>query len=175
MQDLLLIAVMALTFIFGNFLLKRVDRFCEENPFIQEGSFDKKEKTLRIGFFDPTAAAGIGDVLKKWNKRCFGISVRFFYGSKKDLLQLLSNHELNVIFLSECTQLPTGLCRGSQTVLLSLEPAAVECGGQHIDPIGKEKKMTVQMVLWLQEEKAPFVFEFIKCLMEECGAQKEWK
>lgn len=54
-QDLLLIAVLAVTFVFGYFLVKKVDRFLEENG--QEQAEDETQ-SLCTDFSDPTAGTG---------------------------------------------------------------------------------------------------------------------
>lgn len=60
-QDLLLIAVLAVTFVFGYFLVKKVDRFLEESG--QEQA-DDETQSLCTDFSEPTTA-GTAEIPKQ--------------------------------------------------------------------------------------------------------------
>lgn len=101
MQDVLLLAAVAVTFAFGWFLMGRLEHFFETNNHAQELKLPSGGNTLRLGFCHPTAADSIIDVLEQYSKLHPNISVRIFCGSEGELLKGFSTGKLDVIFLPE--------------------------------------------------------------------------
>lgn len=170
MQDLLLLAAIAATFVLGWFLMKRLDDLLENNCQAQELQPESVGDTLRIGFSDPFLADSIGGILEQCSKRCSGISTYLFQGTEQELVKRLSAHRLNVIFLPEDADVPAKLHYNVREVRLSCTPVMMKYGGLPIEPIAKERIM--QKVLWSEETKTAFVDCFIECLKDELDAPK---
>lgn len=142
MQDLLLVAAVAAMFLFGWFLMKRLDCFLEKNHQAQTLLLESGKDTLRIGFSNPSIADSISDVLERYSKRCSGISVYLFHGTEHELIKQLFH---------------------SKSVMMKY-------GGLPIESIAKGHIM--QKVLWSEETKTAFVDCFVECLKDELDAPK---
>lgn len=170
MQDLLLVAVVAAMFVFGWFLMKRLDCFLEKNCQAQTLLIESSKDTLLIGFSNPSIADSISDVLERYSKRCSGISVYLFHGTEQELIKQLFHNKLNVIFLPKDTDVPIDLHYNVKKVMLSYTPVMMKYGGLPIEPI--EEGCIMQKVLWSEETKTAFVDCFIECLKDELDAPK---
>ena len=61
MQDVILLVSTSAIFIFGYFLMKKLDVFLENNWNRQETALTYGENSLRIGFSNPLMAGGLAD------------------------------------------------------------------------------------------------------------------
>ncbi|MDO4337814.1 MAG: LysR substrate-binding domain-containing protein [Eubacteriales bacterium] len=104
MRDMLLLAPLAMIFILGWFIVKKVDYFLENNQEIQPQDVGRR---LRIGFSDPLAAESISDILEKYSAKYPDIPVSLFYGTEEELVRKLSADKLDIIFLAEYGKLPS--------------------------------------------------------------------
>ena len=170
MQDLLLVAAVAAMFLFGWFLMKRLDRFLEKNRQTQTLLLESDKDTLRIGFSNPSIADSISDVLERYSKRCSGISVYLFHGTEQELIKQLFHNKLNVIFLPKDADVPADLHYNVREVLLRCTPVMMKYGGLPIEPIAEG--CITQKVLWSEEAEAGFVDCFVECLKGELDAPK---
>ena len=59
MQDVILLVSTSAIFIFGYFLMKKLDVFLENNWNEQETALTYSENSLRIGFSNPLMAGGL--------------------------------------------------------------------------------------------------------------------
>lgn len=168
MQDLLLLAAAAVPFVFGWFLMKKLDNFLENNGRAQELQPESGEHTLRIGFSDPSFADGITDVLEQYQKQYSDISVYLFHGSEQELIKRFSAGRLNAIFLPEAADIPVDLHYYAREVLLSYTPVMMKYGGLPIEPITDGRIR--QKVLWSEETQTAFVHCFLEGLKDESGA-----
>ncbi len=101
MRDCLLIITVAITFIFGYYIMGKLDRFLENSHHAAARYFQSGENRLRTGFSDPLTAESIADVPDKLTKTQEDVSVCFFSGRECGLLREFSRHKLDVLFLSE--------------------------------------------------------------------------
>lgn len=170
MQDLLLVAAVAAMFLFGWFLMKRLDCFLEKNRQAQKRLLESGKDTLRIGFSNPSIADSISDVLERYSKRCSGISVYLFHGTEQELIKQLLEYKLNVIFLPKDADVPADPHYNVREVMLSYTPVMMKYGGLPIEPIA-EGRIT-QKVLWSEETKTAFIDCFVECLRDELDAPK---
>lgn len=170
MQDLLLVAAVAAMFLFGWFLMKRLDRFLEKNRQTQTLLLESDKDTLRIGFSNPSIADSISDVLERYSKRCSGISVYLFHGTEQEMIKQLFHNKLNVIFLPKDADVPADLHYNVREVLLRCTPVMMKYGGLPIEPIAEG--CITQKVLWSEEAKAAFVDCFVECLNDELDTPK---
>ncbi|MDO4322210.1 MAG: hypothetical protein Q4C61_06750 [Lachnospiraceae bacterium] len=170
MQDLLLAAAVAAMFVFGWFLMKRLDCFLEKNRQAQTLLPESGKDTLRIGFSNPSAADSITDVLEQCKKQYSDISVYLFHGSEQELIKRFSANKLDVIFLPKAIDVPVDVHCCAREVLLSYTPVMMKYGGLPIEPIAEGHIM--QKVLWPEETQAAFVHCFIECLKDGSDAPK---
>lgn len=170
MQDWLLVAVVAVMFVFGCFLMKRLDCFLEKSRQTQTLLLESGKDTLRIGFSNPSIADSISDVLEQYSKRCSDISIYLFHGTEQELIKRLSTNKLNIIFLPKDADIPYDIHYNVIEVMLSYTPVMMKYDGLPIEPIAEGCIM--QKVLWSEETKTAFVGCFIECLKDEFDAPK---
>ena len=174
MQYVLLIAGVAAAFIFGWFLMGKVDRFLEANCRGQELPLLLNGGTLQIGFCNPMAADGISDVLEQYSNLHPDTSVRIFCGSEDEVLKDFSSGRFDVIFLPENGKIPAYMQNhNSMTVSLNYTPVIMRYGGLPIEPI--EDGNILQNVLWKGEGASDSVSCFMKCLEHKFPASVQTK
>lgn len=154
MQDVLLLAAVAAVFVFGWFLMDKLDRFLESNRHMQEGQLSSASNTLRLGFCDPTAADSIADVLAYYAEMYPDISVRIYCGTEAKLLKSLSTGRSDVIFLPQNTEIPANMEYNSRIVSLNRTPVRMKYGGLPLEPIADGH--IIQKVLWIGEAASAF-------------------
>lgn len=176
MQDMLLLAAVAVTFAFGWFLMGKLDCFLDSNSHIQELQSSPRENTLCLGFCNPMAADGIANVLEQYSKLYPERSVRIFYGSEEEMLKGLSAGKLDVIFLPKNAEIPARMHYNFKIVSLNCTPVMMKYGGIPIEPIADGH--IVQKVLWDGGAASDFAGCFVKCLEDHFAApalgKKEW-
>lgn len=165
MQDVLLLAAVAVTFAFGWFLMGNLVSFLESNCHMQEFRLSSGENTLRLGFCNPTAADSITDVLEQYSKLYPDISVRMFCGSEEELLKGISAGKFDVIFLPEGAEIPAYIHYDSRMISLHYTPVMMKYGGLPIEPI--TDGYIIQKVLWIDEATSAFADCFRKCLEDK--------
>ena len=81
MQDVILLVSTSAIFIFGYFLMKKLDVFLENNWNRQETALTYGENSLRIGFSNPLMAGGLADAFETYGKQHPDVSI--FSAEKK--------------------------------------------------------------------------------------------
>lgn len=157
MQNVLLLAAVAATFIFGWFLMGKLDCFLEVNRHAQESQFPSGENALRLGFCNPMVIDGITDALEQYSELHPNLSVCIFCGSEEELLKGLSACKLDVIFLPENTEIPAYIHYASKMVSLNYTSVMRKDGGLPIKPIGDGR--IIQNMLWIGEAASVFTEE----------------
>lgn len=165
MQDVLLLVVVAATFVFGWFVMGKVDCFLEADRHAQELQLASGGNILRLGFCDPTAADSMTDVLEQYSRLCPDTSVRIFCGSEGKLLKGLSGGKLDVIFLPINTEIPAHMHYNSKGVSLNYMPVVMKYSGLLIEPIADGR--IIQNALWNGETASAYANCFMKCLKEK--------
>lgn len=173
MQYVLLIAVVAAAFVFGWFLMGKLDRFLEANCHRQELQHSSGENTLQIGFCNPTAADSIFAVLEQYSKLYPDISIRLFCGSEEELLKGISAGRFNMIFLPENAEIPAHMHYNFKVVSLNHTPVLMKYGGLPIEPITDGP--IIQITLWVDGAASAFINYFIKCLEDKFPASAQSK
>lgn len=158
MQDMLLLATVAVIFSLGWFLMKKLDLFLESNRRMQEFRLPSGENVLRLGFCNPMAADGITDALEQYSRLYPDRPVRVFYGTEKELLEGLSAGKFNVIFLPENAELSASIRYDSRMVSLSHGPVIMKYGGLPIEPLTNGSRL--QKMVWAGEAAAAFADYF---------------
>ncbi len=167
MQDFLLLLAVAAIFVFGYFVIKKLDCFLECNQTTEDLLLTANKDSLKIGFSDPLVADCLSDVLEKYSKMKPEISVFLFSGTEGELNREFSAHRLDVIFLPVSTAVPEKMRDNIREVLLSYTPVIMKYGGLPIEPITKE--CISYHVLWSGLKDEPAVNFFIECLVNAVG------
>lgn len=162
MQDVLLLTVVAAMFVLGWFVVKRLNRFLENNRQAQDVELLSMRETLKIGLSNPLFSDSLTNILEQYCKMRPDSSVRIFYGAEDELVKGLVCKKLDIIFLPENALCPDeGRC-GTRKVLLNYTPVIMKYGGLPIEPIAE--KAVAQKALWLKEHPASSVDCFIGCM-----------
>lgn len=101
MQNVLLALMVAAAFAFGWFQMGKLDRFLDADRRAQESRSASGENALRLGFYSPTAADSIADILEQYSKLYPDIPSRVFCGLEEELLKGLYTGRFDTIFLPE--------------------------------------------------------------------------
>lgn len=156
MRDWLLIAAVAAVFAFGWFLMGKLDVFLERN---RQALAASDESRLRLGFANPLAADGLLEVLERYSEKRPDVSVCLLSGTEEQLLEGLSGHRLDVIFLPEGAALPDKMQYHSRKILLNPTPVVTRYGGLPVEPIAG--KGLAQKMVWRQAGITPAAGSFL--------------
>ena len=173
MRDFLLLAAMAVVFVFTGFLMKRLDDFLEYTRQVHDVEVLSGKDTLRIGFSNPLFSGSMADVLDRYSQKYDDISVRIFYGTEAELLKQLISYKLDIIFLPENVDVLSDVRYNVKEVSLSTPLVGMKYGGLPMEPVSDEN--IVQKILWMKEAKTPFAEPFIKCIKKEFAAAEPQK
>ena len=155
MQDVILLVSISATFIFGYFLMNKLDAFLENNWNEQENALAYGENSLRIGFSNPFMAGGLSDVLETYGKQHPDVSIHIFSGEESELCRELETHKLDIIFLPENTDISEKTHYNARMVLLRCAPVVMEYADLPIAPITKNQ--ITQIALWRNSKKSPVI------------------
>lgn len=164
---LLAAAIAAAVFVFGWLLMKKLDRFLDENCRSEEERMQSGGGTLRIGFVNPLVADSLTDVLERYATIQPDVRIRMLHGTEEHLLKALTSRTLDVIFLPETVAMPPRMRCNVQIVSLRHTPVIMNYGGLPIEPIAA--RTIVQQVCWLRDARASFVNRFITCMDRACA------
>ena len=85
MKDFVLLIVVLVAFIYGYFLMEKLDRFLEGNLSQKLISGSK----LRIGFETPVIIDSIADLLEQFSSEYPNYELNLFYGSVSEIINLI--------------------------------------------------------------------------------------
>lgn len=163
------IAAAAATIAFGFFIMRKVDRFLEGSHPPQKMA--PAHGSLRLGLSNPMTVDSVAEILDRFGQRYPDIPVRLFHDKDETLVKALIRDKLDVVFVSEHTEFPSGEGVASQTVSMEVLPIDTKYDGLPIEPISSG---TLRLtVLWRRAEPAPATRSFVECLQTVCGNQ--WK
>ena len=97
MKDFVLLIVVLAAFIYGYFIMEKLDKFLEENQ-SQKLISDSK---LRIGFETPAIIDSIADLLEQFSSEYPNYELNMFYGSVSEIINGLENNKLDFGFIIE--------------------------------------------------------------------------
>ena len=97
MKDFALLIVVLVVFIYGYFLMEKLDRFLEGNQSQKLISGSK----LRIGFETPVIIDSIADLLEQFSSEYPNYELNLFYGSVSEIINGLENNKLDFGFIIE--------------------------------------------------------------------------
>lgn len=162
MQDAILLISTLAVFIFGYFLMKKLDAFLESARMEEKSAPDCGENSLRIGFSNLFMAESISSFLEAYGKRHPNASVRIFSGEEHELCISLETHELDMILLPENSVLPEKTCCHAQKQFLGFTPAVMKYAGLSIEPITQDQ--IVQQAVWRDRDNSPVMDSLIEHL-----------
>ena len=141
MENILLIGILAATFVFGYFVVRQVDRALDTG-------WKTPEEPLRIGFAEPCVADSLSAT---WE----GIPVCLFSGTAEELLPALGAEELDLIFLPESADISPNLRYNVRKLRLPALPVRTTRTGQTVIPLNREQ--TACQAVWLKTGMGTFV------------------
>ena len=159
MQDVILLVSTSAIFIFGYFMVKKLDAFLENNWNEQEHALIHGENSLKIGFSNPLMADSLSDVLETYGKQHPDVFIHIFSGEDSELCRELETHKLDIIFLPENTDISEKTHYNARMVLLRCVPVVMEYADLPIEPITQNQ--ITQIALWRDSKKSPVIDFFI--------------
>lgn len=162
MQDVILLVSTSAIFIFGYFMVKKLDAFLENNWNEQEHALIHGENSLKIGFSNPLMADSLSDVLETYGKQHPDVFIHIFSGEDSELCRELETHKLDIIFLPENTDISKKTHYNARMVLLRCAPVVMEYADLPIEPITQNQ--ITQIALWRDSQKSPVIDFFMGCL-----------
>lgn len=99
MENFLLLGILAGTFVFGFFAVKRVDRFLDNGQEPPEGE-------LRVGYSDLRMTGKLSQVLGAYTRQHPQAPAELCYGTEEELLQTFSDGALEVLVLPAAAAIP---------------------------------------------------------------------
>lgn len=162
MQDVILLVSTSAIFIFGYFLMNKLDVFLEDNWNRQETALTYGENSLRIGFSNPLMAGGLADAFETYGKQHPDVSIHIFSGEESELCRELETHKLDIIFLPENTAVSEKIHYNARIVILRCTPVVMKYAGLSIEPIAQNH--ITQKALWRNSKKTPVIDSFIGCM-----------
>ena len=155
MRDVVLLVSTSAIFVFGYFLMNKLDAFLENNWNEQENALAYGENSLRIGFSNPLMAGGLSDVFETYGKQHPDVSIYIFSGEESELCRELETHKLDIIFLPENTDISEKTHYNARMVLFHCAPVAIEYADLPIEPITQNQ--ITQKALWRNSKKSPVI------------------
>ena len=162
MLDAILLVSTSAVFIFGYFLMKKLDVFLDADGKKARPAPAYGENSLRIGLSDPFMAESISGILEAYGKQHPEASVYLFSGAEGELRRDLEAHKLDMIFLPERTALPEKTGYHAQKVLLCFTPVLMKHAGLSIEPITQDQ--IVQKAVWRDHDHSSVMDSFIELL-----------
>ena len=162
MKIVILLVSTSAVFIFGYFMVKKLDAFLENNWNEQEHALIHGENSLKIGFSNPLMADSLSDVLETYGKQHPDVFIHIFSGEESELCRELETHKLDIIFLPENTAVSEKIHYNARMVLLRCAPVVMEYADLPIEPITQNQ--ITQIALWRDSKKSPVIDFFIGCL-----------
>lgn len=160
MQDFLLLMLLPAVFAFGWFLMRKLDMVLEENRKARTDQVKEGRNILRIGFSDPFVADSVFSALEQYFIQYSDVSVRLFYGGVEDLLEKVSVHKLDIIFLPEQADIPLDKSYNREKVALVRTPVMMMYKDLPIEPVMGGS--ITQNAVWVEESGVPAA----RCLMK---------
>lgn len=136
MKDFVLLIVVLAAFIYGYFLMGKLDKLLEENQ-SQKLISDSK---LRIGFETPAIIDSIADLLEQFSSEYPNYELSLFYGSVSEIINGLGNNKLDFGFIIEDSNdnLKDEYCSLSLQIKQNvITPGSIDIAVHPINMIGK--------------------------------------
>ena len=164
MREALLIAAAGAVFLFGWFLMGRLDGFL--NRLRRERTEEPADRItlLRVGLSDPLTADGLSEVLRTFAEAHPDVVVRLLSGNGEELLSGLAEERLDVVFLPESVPVPRGCRVGIHPVVLERASVLAQRCGLQIGPAAENS--APQRLVWREDADRQETYGLIACLRE---------
>ena len=173
MKDFVLLIVVLAAFIYGYFLMEKLDKFLKENQ-SQKLISDSK---LRIGFETPAIIDSIADLLEQFSSEYPNYELNLFYGSVNEIINGLGNNKLDLGFIIENSNdiLKDEYCSLSLQIKQSvITPGSIDIAVHPINTIEKPAR-----VIWQNDINCMKVYLSKNCVIfgafSAFGYTPEWK
>ncbi len=152
MKDLILICAVVAVFVFGYFIMKKLDDFLDNNR--RQISEDIGTHSLRIAFEMPALIASVADLLDRFSRENQNCELFLFYGSADEIEKRLSENKLDFGFVaanSVCTYE-----KKFDSIVLPLRQSAIHSKtvGLPVMLIGASKITT--KIIWKENSVNPY-------------------
>ena len=159
MKDFVLLIVVLAAFIYGYFLMEKLDKFLKENQ-SQKLISDSK---LRIGFETPAIIDSIADLLEQFSSEYPNYELNLFYGSVSEIINGLKNNKLDFGFIIENSNdiLKDEYCSLSLQIKQSvITPGSIDIAVHPINTIEKPAR-----VIWQNDINCMKVYLSKNCVI----------
>lgn len=147
MKEVLLLCSVAAVFVFGFFIMKRLDKFLENNH--REIDEMTNASVLRIAVENPFMIESVSDLLERFSKKNPYCQLYLITGNAEEIASGLAANELDFGFISSDDQ--KNHAHEYAAVFVPLKQGAISTTiGIPVMPIASEPIMT--KVLWKKEE-----------------------
>ncbi len=165
MRDLILILGVAGVFVFGYFIMKKLDVFMGENakPCVSDDS----RQELRIGFSDPALVSDMIDIMDPFSRSHPSVGFCFYYGRSAKLRDRLLHDKLDIVLLPVSEGSPWEDCN---VTTLRLLPAKLtsSCGDVALEPVAHAA--ISQNLVWKKNGGNALVTKFAQDCKKNCSA-----
>ena len=144
MKEALFICAVAATFVFGYFLMKKLDVFLESNRRQVSDSSDRP--LLRLAFEDLLIVESVSSLLESFSKKNPDCKLHLFSGSAEEIMEKLTANELDFgFFITESICASDKECA---SVFIPLKQSSLisEAVGLPVEPLETEEAMV--KIIW---------------------------
>ncbi len=142
MENCILILSVGAVFIFGYFIMKKVDIFLAEN----QAKHGPSASTLRIGFETPVMIDSMSALLERFSRKNPNCEIYLFYGSANEIKSGVENQDLDLGVIEDLDD--ERLKKEVRSLTFSVRQKAItsEAAGLMVQPLNKTEKQT--KVIW---------------------------
>ena len=149
MKSLLLLCVVSVFFIFGYFVMKKLDDYLYNNR--RRISAGTGTSALRIAFETPALADSASDMLEEFSRTYPDCELSLFFGTVGEIKRGLKDNKLDLGFIETAyltgeTDVTDGNAFGAKTISVYQDKASFDTIGLPIVPLGETEVSTE--VIW---------------------------
>ena len=149
MKELILICIVAFVFVFGYFIMKKVDVFLAENNL--QAKKDNPSSSLRIAFETFDLVEQSAELLERFSKKAPSCEIMLFYGPAERIEKGLKSREFDFGFITDSYR---GLLEGDfHSLFAAAKQGTVfsDSVGLSVVPLDKSEKN--MKVVWIADEE----------------------
>ena len=155
MREIFLVIAVAAVFIFGFFVMKRLDAFLEDN---RRRILEKEDNAhLCIAFENPMTAESITPMLEKFSKKHPDCEINLFCGTSQEILKQIERNTVDFGLITSNTVIQLNLCRQARIKLTQRTLSCENIGLPPIQPLGSEN---IPVVAVWKTTDSPYINDF---------------
>lgn len=149
MKELLLVCAAAVIFVFGYFIMKKLDDFLADNCRLIDS--ENAENGLFIAFDNPMILNSLMPLFETFSKANPGCQLHFLFGTTEDIYDKLNKNRIDFGFMENAVPANDDACRVS---VISAKQDSLFCDkiGFTIEPLNLSEIQTV--VIWKKVSNA---------------------